>query len=63
MASWVPWFTTSQQSWESLDTATHNPTAAFVSPFLMIVVAGMIAGAGRLEWLYPLRFFAALSML
>jgi len=63
----VPWFTTRPQSWESLGTATHNPTAAFLSPFLAIVATGMIAGAataaGSLEWLYPLRFIAALGML
>jgi exosortase E/protease (VPEID-CTERM system) len=63
----VPWFTTSQQSRQSLGTATHNPTAAFLSPFLVILATGMIAGAangaGSLEWLYPLRFFAALGML
>jgi exosortase E/protease (VPEID-CTERM system) len=63
----VPWFTTEQQSWESLGTATHNPTAAFLWPLLVILAAGMVAGAakgtGSLEWLYPLRFFAAVAML
>jgi exosortase E/protease (VPEID-CTERM system) len=63
----VPWFTTKQQRWESLGTATHNPTATFLLPFLMILAAGMIAGAatgaGSPEWLYPLRFFAAAGML
>jgi exosortase E/protease (VPEID-CTERM system) len=63
----VPWFTTRHQSWESLGAATHNPTAAFLSPFLMIVAVGMIAdaatGGGTLQWLYPLRFFAAFAML
>ena len=63
----VPWFTTRQQSRESLGTATHNPTAAFLVPFLMILAAGMIAGAttgaGGFEWLYPLRFFAAAGTL
>ena len=62
----VPWFTTRQQG-ESFTTATENPTAAFLLPFLMILAAGMIAGAatgvGSIEWLYPLRFFAALSIL
>lgn len=62
----VPWFTT-QQRWESLTTVTHNPTAAFLLPFLVMVAAGMIAaattGAGSLDWLYPLRFFVALGML
>jgi exosortase E/protease (VPEID-CTERM system) len=63
----VPWFTTREQSWGSLGTATHNPTAAFLWPLVMILAAGIIAGAakgtGSLEWLYPLRFFAAVAML
>ena len=66
----VPWFTTRQQSGELLDTATHNHTAPFLLPFLLILASGMIAGAanaskgpGSFEWLYPLRFFAAASML
>jgi exosortase E/protease (VPEID-CTERM system) len=63
----VPWFTTRQQSRESLATVTHNPTSAFLLPFLMVLAAGMIAeaakGAGSLEWLYPLRFFAAVGVL
>jgi exosortase E/protease (VPEID-CTERM system) len=63
----VPWFATTQQSRESLGTATHNPTAAFLMPFVMILAAGMIAtaatGAGGVEWLYPLRFFAAAGTL
>jgi exosortase E/protease (VPEID-CTERM system) len=63
----VPWFATTHHSGESLGKASHNPTAAFLSPFLAIVATGMIAGAatgaGSVEWLYPLRFFAALGML
>jgi CAAX prenyl protease-like protein len=63
----VPWFTTRPQTWEALGTATHNPTTAFLLPFLMILASGMIAaatkGAGSFEWLYPLRFFAALGTL
>jgi len=45
--------------------ATDNPTAAYLLPFLMILGAGMVAGAlsGRFEWLYPLRFFAAAGAL
>ena len=45
--------------------ATDNPTAAYLIPFLMILGAGMVAGAlsGRFEWLYPLRFFAAAAAL
>jgi len=63
----VPWFTTRPPTWESLDTARHNPTAAFLLPFLAILAAGMIASAakstGDLEWLYPLRLVAAVGML
>ena len=59
----VPWFTTRQRNWESPGRATHNPTAAFLLPFLAILAAGMIAeaakSAGSVEWLYPLRFFGA----
>jgi len=45
--------------------STENPTAAYLVPFLMILGAGMVAGAmsGRFEWLYPLRFFAAAGAL
>jgi len=44
---------------------TSNPTAAFLVPFLAILAAGMISRAtsGAFEWLYPLRFFAALIAL
>ncbi len=59
----VPWFTTRQQSAGSLATTTHNPATAFLLPFVMILVGGMIASVaartGSIEWLYPLRFFAA----
>ena len=56
----IPWFTRAQNQ-ESVGTATSNPTAVFLIPFLMILTAGMIAGAfaGGFEWLYPMRFFAA----
>ena len=61
----VSWFTATQQDRESLPTAAENPTAAYLLPFLMILAAGMIAGAAAsgFEWLYPLRFFAAAGML
>lgn len=49
------------------DIAMHNPSAAFLAPFVMILAAGMIAGAakgaGSIEWLYPLRFFAGAGTL
>jgi exosortase E/protease (VPEID-CTERM system) len=47
--------------------ATKNPAAAFLMPFVMILAAGMIAaaatGADTFEWLYPLQFFAAAGTL
>lgn len=44
---------------------SSNLTAAFLVPFLAILAAGMISRAtsGAFEWLYPLRFFAALIAL
>jgi exosortase E/protease (VPEID-CTERM system) len=38
-------------------------TAAYLMPFLAILAAGMVAraGSGTLEWLYPLRFVAAVA--
>jgi len=45
--------------------AIHNPTAAYLTPFLAILAAAMIsrAASGGFEWLYPLRFVAAAAML
>jgi len=46
-------------------TAGHNPTAAYLTPFLAILAAAMIsrAASGGFEWLYPLRFVAAAAVL
>jgi exosortase E/protease (VPEID-CTERM system) len=43
----------------------ENPAAHYVLPFVAILAAGMIAHAlsGGFEWLYPLRFFAAVAVL
>jgi len=67
----IPWFSAGPRYRESLSTSTstltHNPTASFLLPFVMILAVGMIAsaakGAGGVEWLYPLRFFAAAGTL
>lgn len=42
-----------------------NPTAAYLTPFLTLLAAGMISRAtsGAFEWLYPLRFIAVLVAL
>jgi CAAX prenyl protease-like protein len=43
------------------ESATSNPTAAYLLPLVTILAAGMIstAASSGFEWLYPLRFFAA----
>ena len=55
----MPYFTLNPTRAERV--ASDNPTAAYLVPFLVILGAGMFAGAltGTFEWLYPLRFFAA----
>jgi exosortase E/protease (VPEID-CTERM system) len=76
-ASKVPWLSnkkapdlavkpSSQLETEHSDTVSfENPTAAWLMPFVMILAAGMISRAltGDFEWLYPLRFFAAVATL
>jgi len=61
----TPYFNLNPRQAEASDRSTENPVAAYLVPFLMILGAGMIAGAvsGRFEWLYPLRFFAAAGAL
>jgi len=64
----VPWFTTQPPKAAAFSDATHNPTAAYLLPFAMILAAGMVAtaaadGTGGFQWLYPLRFFAAAGAL
>jgi exosortase E/protease (VPEID-CTERM system) len=59
----VPWFTKSRRNWESPTTVTHNPTAAFLLPFLVILAAGMITRAVAGADVYGFRFFAAFVVL
>jgi exosortase E/protease (VPEID-CTERM system) len=64
---WVPWFSSAPPGRELSSTTQHNPSAAYLIPFLAILAASMIAGAFKgtngLEWLYPLRFAAAAAAL
>jgi exosortase E/protease (VPEID-CTERM system) len=58
------WFRT--QPREEKPAFTHdNPTAAYLLPFLSILVAGMLARAvsAQFEWLYGLRLVAAAGVL
>jgi exosortase E/protease (VPEID-CTERM system) len=47
------------------DPTLPNPAVPFVLPFAAILAAGMVslATTARFEWLYPLRFFAAIAAL
>jgi exosortase E/protease (VPEID-CTERM system) len=57
----LPWVTTAAKQTGQ----TENPSAAYLMPFLAILAAGTISRAlsSGLEWLYPLRFFAVVSVL
>ncbi len=60
----VPWW--SRQPVERrANVAAENPTAAYLTPFLVILICAMIsrAASAGFEWLYPLRFFAAATAL
>ena len=61
----VPWFVKPAPEREPSVDAVDNPTAAYLVPFLMILAAGFLsrAASGSFEWLYSLRFFAALIAL
>jgi len=50
---------------EPIEQAEENPAAAYLMPLLGILAAGMVATAasGTFEWLYPLRFAAAIAFL
>ncbi|MBZ5608718.1 MAG: exosortase E/protease, VPEID-CTERM system [Acidobacteriia bacterium] len=57
----LPWVTVEGVRHPAKEVSRHNPTSAYLLPFLVIVAAGMISSAasGGFEWLYPLRFLAA----
>lgn len=57
----LPWVTRNAPAQPQVRSASHNPTTAYLMPFLLILSVGMISRAvsGGFEWLYPLRFLAA----
>jgi exosortase E/protease (VPEID-CTERM system) len=61
----VPWISARPTMAPVDDRAEQNPTAAYLAPFLAILAASMISGASSagFEWLYPLRFVAAIAAL
>ena len=61
----VPWIARSRPQSTPAASRADNPSALYLAPFLAILAAGMLsrAAAGRFEWLYPLRLFAAAAVL
>ncbi|MGA3016533.1 MAG: exosortase E/protease, VPEID-CTERM system [Bryobacteraceae bacterium] len=61
----VPWIARSRPLPAPAGSRADNPSALYLAPFLAILAAGMLsrAVAGRFEWLYPLRLFAAAAVL
>jgi exosortase E/protease (VPEID-CTERM system) len=61
----VSWWSTRERVPMPRRTTAENPTATYLMPFIMILVAATIsrAATGDFEWLYPLRFFAAAGAL
>jgi exosortase E/protease (VPEID-CTERM system) len=59
----VPWLS-SRGAPKAADRA-ENPLAAYLVPFLAILAAAMVsrASSGSFEWMYPLRFVAAVGTL
>jgi len=62
-SSRLPWI--SNDAEKPRGTAVENPTAAWLTPLVAILAAGMVSHAlsGGFEWLYPLRFVAAVVAL
>ena len=60
----VPWWSR-QPVKSSHRVAASNPTAKYLLPFIAILTAGMIAhsASAGFEWLYPLRLFAAATLI
>jgi exosortase E/protease (VPEID-CTERM system) len=61
----LPWFTAEPRERPREASSANNPTTAYLLPFLAILAAAMIsrAASSGFEWLYPLRFLAALVVL
>ena len=64
-AQHMPWLTVNPTARSAAESSVENPTAAYLAPFLAILAAAMVsrAASGTVEWLYPLRFFAAAAAL
>jgi exosortase E/protease (VPEID-CTERM system) len=65
VAGRVSWWSARERVPMPRRTTAENPTATYLMPFIMILVAATIsrAATGSFEWLYPLRFFTAAGAL
>jgi exosortase E/protease (VPEID-CTERM system) len=63
-AQHLPWLSAPSAALPA-DVPTRNPTAAYLVPFVTIMLAAMVSGAASagFEWLYPLRFIACVIAL
>jgi exosortase E/protease (VPEID-CTERM system) len=61
----IAWFAQRPQIRTIPEAQGENPTAAYLMPFLAILASGMLsrAASADFEWLYSLRFVAALTAL
>ncbi len=63
----VPWFSSAEPVRNDARATQHNPSAAYLVPFLAIMGASMVTNAVKgtdgFEWLYPLRLAAAVVAL
>jgi exosortase E/protease (VPEID-CTERM system) len=59
----VRWISKERAPEKTADLSSANPAAAYLFPFIAILAAGMVSRAGTadFEWLYPLRFVAAIA--
>jgi exosortase E/protease (VPEID-CTERM system) len=65
LADRVPWISVRPESTVIDHRTVEDPTTPYLVPFLAILGAAMISGAGSggFEWMYPLRFVAAAGAL
>jgi exosortase E/protease (VPEID-CTERM system) len=61
----IEWLASERGVRKESRTSGDNPTVPYLLPFAVILAAGMVSRAAsyRFEWLYPLRFIAAATVL
>ena len=61
----LAWFSMTARAEARSEAIAHNPTAAYLMPFVILMAAGMISTAlsGGFEWMYPLRVLCVAAIL